>query len=105
MVPAAAGTIYFPIVQTCAVGETAWIEIPAEGGAEPDHPAPAVLVTDGPPTSADLAPHDEDASGDATTRPSDDDDSSNTGLVIGIIAGVAVVLGGAAVIAAKRKKS
>ena len=96
---------YFPIVQTCAVGETAWIEIPAEGGAEPDHPAPAVLVTDGPPTSADLAPHDEDASGDATTRPSDDDDSSNTGLVIGIIACVVVVLGGAAVIAAKRKKS
>ena len=115
--PATAGTIYFPIVQTCAVGQTAWIEIPAEGAAEPDHPAPVVLVTDGPPTAADLAPHDDDAgtedaapTADApistTTAPaSDGDDSSNTGLVIGIIAGVVVVLGGAAVVASRRKKS
>ena len=124
--PATPGTIYFPIVQTCAVGEIAWIEIPAADAAEPDHPAPAVLVTDGPPTAADLAPHDDeaataddgtvapDATTDATTAatsistaaaPATDDDSSNTGLIIGIIAGVVVVLGGAAVVAAKRKKS
>lgn len=131
--PATAGTIYFPIVQTCVVGQTAWIEIPAQGAAEPDHPAPAVLVTDGPPTSADLAPHDDDAGADAgddagtaapqasteaspeagtaatsispTTAPASDDDSSNTGLVIAIIAGVIVVLGGAAVVASRRKKS
>jgi len=114
--PATAGTIYFPIVQTCAVGQTAWIEIPGEGAPEPDHPAPAVLVTDGPPTSADLAPHDDDAETEetattadtpisTTTAPGGDDDSSNTGLVIGIIAGVVVVLGGAAVVASRRKKS
>lgn len=58
--PAAAGTIHFPVVQTCETGETAWIEIPAGGAAEPEHPAPAILVTDGPPTSADLAPADHD---------------------------------------------
>jgi len=131
--PATPGTIYFPIVQTCAVGQTAWIEIPAEGAADPDHPAPAVLVTDGPPTSADLAPHDDDAAeaddgatastvSEGSTAPStnattaattpttdtsanDDDDSGNIGLVIGIVAGVVVVLGGAAIVAAKRKKS
>jgi len=115
--PSTPGSIYFPLVQTCVVGETAWIEIPTEGAAEPDHPAAAVLVTDGPPTAADLAPHDDDAAGAETTAAtavattsstaatSTNDDSSNTGLVIGIIAAVVVVLGGAAVVAAKRKKS
>jgi periplasmic copper chaperone A len=124
--PAGPGTIYFPIVQTCQTGETAWIEIPAAGAAEPDHPAPAVLITDGPPTSADLTPHDDDAaepteqaatdstSTDAnsvpivtTTTPSKttgDDESSNTGVVLAIVGGAVVVLGGAAVVAARRRR-
>lgn len=39
-------TIYFPTIQTCEQGETAWIEIPAEGD-DPEAlaaPAPAVTV-------------------------------------------------------------
>jgi uncharacterized protein YcnI len=55
---AAPGTVYFPIVQTCVAGDTAWIELPQAGQAEPQHPAPAVKITSGPPTSADLAPVD-----------------------------------------------
>ena len=103
--PATPGTIYFPIVQTCVVGETAWIEIPVAGATEPEHPAPALLITDGPPTSADLAPADDDtaATEDGTVAPEDADDASNTGTVIAIVAGVVVVLGGAAVVAVKRK--
>ena len=57
--PAQAGDIHFPIIQTCAQGELAWIEIAAEGAAEPEHPAPTLKVTDGPPTSADLVPEAE----------------------------------------------
>lgn len=68
--PATAGVIHFPIVQTCAVGETAWIEIAADGAPEPDHPAPAVLVTEGPPTSAQLAPPPADGA-DATPSTGD----------------------------------
>jgi periplasmic copper chaperone A len=43
---AAGQTIYFPTIQTCEAGETAWIEIPAEGEDhdELESPAPSVEV-------------------------------------------------------------
>jgi uncharacterized protein YcnI len=43
---AAGQTIFFPTIQTCAAGETAWIEIPAEGQdpEELESPAPGVAV-------------------------------------------------------------
>jgi uncharacterized protein YcnI len=45
-VPDVAGeTLSFPTIQTCEVGETAWIEPTVEGQDEPDHPAPAFEVT------------------------------------------------------------
>ena len=39
-------TIYFPTIQTCETGESAWIEIPAEGQDhdELESPAPGVTV-------------------------------------------------------------
>jgi uncharacterized protein YcnI len=43
---AAGSTIYFPTIQSCVDGESAWIEIPAEG-QDPDElelPAPGVAV-------------------------------------------------------------
>ena len=51
---AAGQTIYFPTIQTCEAGETAWIEIPAEG-QDPDElesPAPGVDVVAGRATPA-----------------------------------------------------
>jgi uncharacterized protein YcnI len=41
-------TIYFPTIQTCEDGETAWIEIPTEGQDEDDleSPAPSITVTE-----------------------------------------------------------
>jgi uncharacterized protein YcnI len=41
--------IYFPTIQTCEAGETAWIEIPAEGqdADELESPAPGVDVVAG----------------------------------------------------------
>jgi uncharacterized protein YcnI len=43
---AAGQTIYFPTIQTCETGESAWIEIPAEGQDhdELESPAPGVTV-------------------------------------------------------------
>lgn len=40
-------TIYFPVVQTCEDGETAWVQIPEDGqsGGDLEHPAPSVTVT------------------------------------------------------------
>ena len=45
---AAGTTLYFPTIQTCEEGETAWIEIPAEGQDRDDleSPAPGVAVVD-----------------------------------------------------------
>ena len=34
----------FPTVQTCVPGSTSWIEIPEEGKAEPDKPAPMLTL-------------------------------------------------------------
>src|SRR5699024_5309903 len=46
--PESAGdTLYFPTVQTCADGEDAWVEIPADGddGNDLELPAPAFEIT------------------------------------------------------------
>ncbi len=45
-IPDVAGeTLVFPVIQTCEKGETAWVEVAEEGAEEPEHPAPAVVVT------------------------------------------------------------
>ncbi len=36
--------IWFPVVQSCASGENAWIAIPAAGQPEPEEPAPGFTV-------------------------------------------------------------
>ena len=44
--PTPATTTYFPFVQRCEVGEIRWIAIPTDdSGAEPEEPAPAMLLT------------------------------------------------------------
>ncbi len=53
-------TIYFKTIQTCEQGETAWIEIPAEGAEEPEHPAPSLrLIAAEDETVADETAGDE----------------------------------------------
>jgi periplasmic copper chaperone A len=45
---AAGQTLYFPTIQTCETGESAWIEVPGEG-QDPEQlelPAPSVVVVD-----------------------------------------------------------
>jgi periplasmic copper chaperone A len=59
-------TIYFPTIQTCEQGETAWIEIPAEGQDSHDLAAPAPAVTLVEAADGD---HSEPREADATTGP------------------------------------
>lgn len=39
-------TIHFPVIQTCATGETKWIDIPADGADDDsvEHPAPSLKL-------------------------------------------------------------
>lgn len=57
---AAGDTLVFPVLQTCAEGETNWNELAEEGAAEPEHPAPAIRVT-----AATGAEHDHGAASEA----------------------------------------
>jgi periplasmic copper chaperone A len=130
--PAAAGTALFPTVQRCGETESDWLDVQVEGQPEPEHPAPQVTLTAGPPTSADLVispddDSDEDASagtdaGTAATEStapavtlvpsvsiapataSDDSGSNTAGVVIGIVVGIAVVLGIAGAVVTLRKR-
>jgi len=43
---AAGKTLEFPVTQTCEKGETQWDESTVAGEAEPEHPAPAITVTE-----------------------------------------------------------
>ena len=128
--PAEAGEARFPVIQTCEQGELAWIEIPAEGAAEPEHPAPTLKITAGPPTAEDLTPEEEGASADAETAstetastevaatgdtiavvatavaaPADSDDSSNTGAIVTVVIGAAIVVVGGVFLARRKKRS
>lgn len=62
-------TIYFPTIQTCEQGETAWIELPAEGQDSHDLAAPAPAVTLVAAADGDDSElHEGDAAGVATTE-------------------------------------
>jgi hypothetical protein len=66
--PSSAGPIDFPVVQQCGDTELRWIEIPQDGAAEPEYPAPRVnVVGDAPPVDTTSAPV---ATVPATTMPS-----------------------------------
>jgi uncharacterized protein YcnI len=111
--PAAAGPIFFPVVQKCVKGEINWIDMPNPDGTEAEFAAPLVNVTAGPPTSADLVAVEADASGPspadetessneielsdnvAVGKDDDDDETSETVLIVLIAAlGVALVVAG-----------
>lgn len=118
--PTQPGDIRFPVIQTCEQGELAWIEVAAEGAAEPEHPAPTIKVTAGPPSAAELTPASEPddsgtqgtaaASGDTAvpvlapaTTVASVDDSSNTGTIVVVVVIVAVVVVGGGLLLARRR--
>jgi periplasmic copper chaperone A len=78
-VPDGTEEIDFDALQTYDDGdEVRWIEATPEGGEEPEHPAPVLLIT------GEASAHD-DAEGH--------DDGMSTGVIVAIVVGVVVVLG------------
>ena len=100
---AAGETLAFPVLQTCAAGETNWNEIAEEGEAEPESPAPTIVVTEsmgddhGHGASDDAAvdenathsDHEQVATTDAAAASSSDDVIARVlgigGLVVGVV--------------------
>lgn len=119
----------FPVVQTCATGETDWIEIAKPGEDEPEHPAPTITLTaaagDHHSSSADDSVSNDSTSTGATEPASDrsaeasakadsdngdsdngsDDDSGGNGLAIGgvVLGALGLLTGGAALAKASKK--
>lgn len=96
-------TLFFPTVQSCEEGETAWVETPAEGQdpEELEAPAPSIVVgeaTEGDHHGADAASVETEPVASTT-----DDSSSSTLSIVAIVASaVAVILSGAALVTRRR---
>lgn len=115
-IPDVAGqTLSFPIIQTCEVGETAWIEQEVAGQPEPAHPAPSIEVTaaagddhHGAGTTATVTSGSVEPAptggAQVTTAAASDSGSSGNGLAIaGLVAGVVgIVVGGIALARTRR---
>lgn len=81
-------TLYFPVVQRCQVGETAWIEIPEEGqnGENLESPAPALNIV------APASQETDGGTGSVVTDVVPDNDNDADGGAIGWVAlGVSVI--------------
>ncbi|MET0783465.1 MAG: YcnI family protein [Leifsonia flava] len=86
---AAGDTLEFPVTQTCEVGSTLWNEKTVDGEAEPEHPAPAITVTE---AAGDAHGHSDSA--DAAASSEHDDASSTTDAAeVDVLARVLGVLG------------
>jgi uncharacterized protein YcnI len=121
------GEVPVKIIQTCEEGSTNWIEVQADGQAEPEHPAPVLTITEGAPTenggghghdeatATTEADHDhaeektsttlEEHGHDEAAADSDDDSSSSAPVIAGAVVAVAVIGGGGYAIARSRKNS
>ncbi len=104
-------TLAFPTVQTCEEGETAWVEIPAEGqdADELENPAPALTITEaGEGHHGGAASHDEEEAAELDAEPAaaesaeagdDSDPLAMAGLGVGALA---LVVGGLALARGRR---
>lgn len=110
--------LFFKTIQTCEVGETAWVEEYTGEGEEPEAPSPVVLVTeaagDGHGHDAGDDAEEEVAEDDAepvdtetasTTADDDDSDSSNGLAIAGLVVGALGLATGGAALARGRKTS
>jgi uncharacterized protein YcnI len=89
--PSDVTSLTFPTIQTYSSGEeVSWIDQPAAGGAEPEHPAPTLQ----------LAPAD---GASAATSASDDDGSDTLAIVAIVVGGLGLLAGAAALIGVRRR--
>jgi periplasmic copper chaperone A len=106
-------TVLFPTVQTCEGGqEVSWIEEAPEGGEEPEHPAPAITLTesegdhahgDEGTTTTVADEGDEDKNGEEASGEAHEDEGTDALAVVALIVGaLGLVLGAYAVTALRR---
>lgn len=92
-------TLVFPVVQTCEVGENAWVEVPAEGQdpEELERPAPTVTVTEatGEGHHGEEAPEEPAIAGDS-------DDSDAIGYASLGVGALGLLVGGTALARGRR---
>lgn len=104
--PDAAGeTLAFPVVQSCAQGETGWTETVAEGqdAEELEHPAPTLTVTEASGEGHHGGAAADEQDGDHDDKDGQDEDGN--GLAIGgLVAGIGgLALGGLALARSGKK--
>ncbi len=105
----AGATVYLPAIQLCPDGEEiAWIQLPGADGAEPEFPAPSIVVPENATvaTTPTTAPETTTTAGptttvrmaaEATPVTTEGSETNNGGLVVGLIA-VGVIAVGALVL-------
>jgi uncharacterized protein YcnI len=105
----------FPAIQTCESGaSTNWTESTPEGGEEPEHPAPAIAITEaseegdhgGGEEATDEHAEDEgteEAAADGES--SEEGDGSDTLAIVALVVGVLGLLAGAYAIVSSRRAS
>ncbi|MFF0154821.1 YcnI family protein [Micromonospora sp. NPDC005203] len=98
-------SMVFKVLQTYSDGEISrWIDPPAPGAEEPEHPAPVLTLAAAAASAGAPAP-----SAAAVSSPDDDDDDEGNGLAVGLgvaglVAGLAgLVLGGLAFSRSRRE--
>ena len=96
-------TLWWKIVQECTKGEVAWVEIPKEGSAEPEHPAAGLVLT---ASEGDGHGH-TDASADTPSVTSaaavSSDDSSNVVSWLAMAVGALGLVAGASSFVMRRR--
>lgn len=108
-------TIYFPTVQTCDNGETNdWIQIPEEGEAEPESPAPAITLTAATGGHGDEVTEETTTTTEGETAPDEatadpetqtDDDDTDPLAVAGLVAGLVGLAAGGTALARTRNST
>jgi uncharacterized protein YcnI len=97
-------TLVFPVLQTCAEGETAWAQTYEEGQEEPEHPAPLVVVTAGSGDGHGAAGGEPDAEqSHGAAASAETDDSSDPVGWIGLALGALGLAAGGTALARSRR--
>jgi len=96
-------TLQFPVVQSCEVGETAWIEQQQAGGPEPAHPAPSIVVTAATASAASAASAVPTSTAAVASTATTESGSGNPLAIAGLVAGLlGLVVGGIALARSRR---
>jgi uncharacterized protein YcnI len=103
-------TLVFPIIQTCETGESAWVEVPAEGQdpEELERPAPTVTITEATGDGHGSETQESAAGAEAgspAAADAEDSGSSDALAYAGLGAGVLGILVGGAALARGRRTS